>query len=300
MSSITELKLAFEDDPRQTIEQAIKQYVANSPANIMPGFEPESIWDAPLVGFADPESNVFQEYKTIIGDFHMTPREALQAHVEAKGFGADYNLSQIGVVSWVLPSTRETRMSMRVETEIPSLRWNRTRWYGQDLNFKLARHVVSLIESMGYEAVAPESMKPYEVRTLPDGHASNWSQRHVAYVAGLGTFSLSDGFITPKGVSVRLGSVVCNVALPATGAPATSHVGNCLHYRDGSCGECIYRCPAGAISREGHDKLKCREYLFGDQLRRCEELGKRGDYLGRYLGCGLCQTGVACEAGIPA
>jgi epoxyqueuosine reductase QueG len=190
-------------------------------------------------------------------------------------------------------------MSMRDETEIPSLRWNRTRWYGQDLNYKLARHVVSVIEAVGYEAVAPESMKTYEVKMLPNGHASNWSQRHVAYVAGLGTFGLSDGFITSKGIAVRLGSVVCNVALPASGTPATSHAGNCLHYRDGSCGQCIDRCPAGAITRQGHDKLKCREYLFEDQIKRCEERGRRADYLGTYLGCGLCQTGVACESAIP-
>jgi len=51
---------------------------------------------------------------------------------------------------------------------------------------------------------------------LSDGLASNWSQRHIAYAAGLGTFSLSDGFITPKGIAMRCGSVVCDAALSPT------------------------------------------------------------------------------------
>ena len=37
--------------------------------------------------------------------------------------------------------------------------------------------------------------------------ASTWSERHVAYVSGLGTFGLSGGLITAKGQAVRLGSV---------------------------------------------------------------------------------------------
>jgi epoxyqueuosine reductase QueG len=32
--------------------------------------------------------------------------------------------------------------------------------------------------------------------------------------------------------------------------------------RNGKCGKCIPRCPAGALSEDGHNKLKCRNYLF--------------------------------------
>jgi len=38
------------------------------------------------------------------------------------------------------------------------------------------------------------------------GPASSWSERHAAYAAGLGTFSLNDALITPKGIAHRLGS----------------------------------------------------------------------------------------------
>ena len=38
-------------------------------------------------------------------------------------------------------------------------------------------------------------------------YASNWSERHVAYVCGLGTFGCQ-GLITSKGLAGRFGSII--------------------------------------------------------------------------------------------
>jgi epoxyqueuosine reductase QueG len=59
------------------------------------------------------------------------------------------------------------------------------------------------------------------------------------------------------------------------------------------------RCPAGAITEQGHDKNKCRDFLLNKQKVILKELGREEGYIGRYLGCGLCQTKVPCEACIP-
>ena len=206
-------------------------------------------------------------------------------------------MHNLSVISWILPVSQETRLSLRKETMVPSLRWNHTRWYGQDFNFKLQRYVVSLLEELGHEAIAPELAKFWETRELPDGMASNWSQRHTAYAAGLGTFSLSDGFITPKGIAMRCGSVVTDAVLTPTPRVYENHLSNCLFYRDGSCSRCIERCPVGAISEQGHDKKKCRQYLR-EQRAILKEMGREG-YIGHYDGCGLCQTKVPCETRIP-
>lgn len=40
------------------------------------------------------------------------------------------------------------------------------------------------------------------------GISSNWSERHAAYVAGLGTFSLNDALITVNGIAHRVGSIL--------------------------------------------------------------------------------------------
>ena len=288
----------FRADPATFLDKAIKDYVATSPANRFKSFDGGYIFDEPLVGFADGDDDIFQDYKKIIGDFHLTPREALEKHLESKD-GSYKRPLQVSVISYILPVTYETRLGLRKETLIPSLRWNHTRWHGQDFIYELSRYVVSLLESLGYRAVAPELVDFYKLRNLPAGYTSNWSQRHVAYAAGLGTFSLNDGFITQKGMAMRCGSVVTDARIAASPRRCKDHLANCLFYSDGSCQRCAERCPAGAISEKGHDKNKCVEFLNIKQKEILKELGREQGYIGRYLGCGLCQTKVPCEARIP-
>ena len=248
-------------DPAALLEAEIKNYIANSPNNIMPDFPGEHMWDAPLVGFADGDDPLFTEYKKIIGDFHVTPREALEMNLKRKTLGF-YNPEKISVISYFLPSTNIIRESMRKESEICSLRWNRARWFGQECNFRLQRHLVVLLEDLGYYAIAPEQEPWFEIkREGPWAPASRWSQRHIAYAAGLGTFSINDSFITAQGSAGRVGSIVCNLSIPPSPRIARDYRENCLFIREGTCGACIKRCPVGAISDKGHDKAKCFAYL---------------------------------------
>ncbi len=247
------------------------------------------------MGFADGDDPLFQEYKSIIGDFHLTPREALGKYLREQLNVEPPQFDDISVICWILPAAKEVRLSNSRMTDGPSLLWNNMRWLGQSLNDNLARHVVALLEEKGYRAVAPDKTEFFKVRQLPNGRASNWSHRHAAYVAGMGTFSLSDALITPKGIAMRCNSVVTDLKLPATARKYASHVANCPFLVDGSCGVCIERCPAGAITAQGHDKHKCRENIRVTQAPWLEKPG----YMGEYAGCGLCQSKVPCESGIP-
>ncbi len=291
----------FESKPSRFIEQAIERYVATSPENRLQALDGQTIFDPPLVGFADGGDPIFDEYKKIIGPFHQTPREALQRHLEKKtgGAGEANGPGPVSVISWVMPIHHQTLVGMRGETRVPSLKWNHTRWNGQALIDKLAQHLVSLLEERGYQALAPDKAEWFQMIDLENGLASNWSQRHVAYAAGLGTFSLSDGFITRRGIALRCGSVVTDLALRPSPRTAPGSHANCLHYRDKPCMRCAKRCPADAISEKGHDKKKCLEYLFIGQRAALAELGREQGYIGDYLGCGLCQTRVPCEQSIP-
>jgi len=285
--------------PSLFLEHAIKEYVASSPGNRLSAFNNEPIFDEPLVGFADGDDPLFQDYKSIIGDFHWTPREALAMHLRDRGSG-DKEPRNVGVISFALPVTYETRLSLRRESRVPSLRWNHTRWQGQDFINELENYVTSLLEELGYHAVVPELATFYKIFFNESGvRVSNWSQRHIAYAAGLGTFSLSDGLITPRGLAIRCGSVVSDVALAPSPRVYENHLANCLFYRDESCRRCIERCPVGAISEQGHDKKRCREFLLDEQRAILKELGREENYIGTYLGCGLCQTKVPCEFRIP-
>lgn len=294
MASV-QAQVGFEANPARFLEAEIKAFILQSPGNCLKDIDGSPIFEEPLVGFADGDDSLFQDYKRIIGEFHFTPREALIKHLQEEPGVESVEPDGASVICWVLPFARETRFANRKMTEGPSRHWNNARWLGQELNDSLARHVVSLVEERGYLAVAPDKTTFFEVRQLPNGRASNWSHRHAAYAAGLGTFSLSDGFITPKGIAMRCNSVVTNLKLLPTPRIYTSHVANCSFLVDGSCGECIERCPSGAISPQGHDKNKCRENVQVTQKPWLEKPG----YIGRYAGCGLCQTKVPCESGIP-
>jgi epoxyqueuosine reductase len=287
-------------DPAAFLEAEIKAYIANSPNNIMPDFPGEHMWDEPLVGFANGDDPLFTEYKKIIGDFHATPREVLEMNLKKKALGY-YNHENISVISYFLPSTKLIRESMRKEREICSLRWNRARWFGQECNFRLQRHLVALLEDLGYHAIAPEQEAWFEIkREGPWAPASSWSQRHVAYVTGLGTFSINDSFITAKGSAGRVGSIVCDIPIVPSTRVAKDYRENCLLARERTCGTCIKRCPVGAISDKGHDKMKCYVYLSAGMPQRVKEQGRTENFVGSYIGCGFCQTGVPCEDRIPA
>jgi epoxyqueuosine reductase len=290
-------KQLFQRNPNLYIETAVRDFAAG-PGNCLPSFGNSRIYEEPLIGFADGDDPLFKEYKTIIGDFHLTPREALEAKYHAKE--GKWNQPQhISVISVIMPVSEETRIGMRKETQVPTLRWNHTRWQGQDFNNALARNLVSILEELGYHAVAPELAGFYGMKRLPNGLASTWSHRHAAYAAGLGTFSLNDGLITEKGICMRCSSVVTDAEFSPTPRKYENFRSNCLFYRDGSCKRCMERCPAGAISEQGHDKSKCQTFLNSVQKEMLIQMGKYEGYIGSYVGCGLCQVKVPCEFRIP-
>jgi len=284
-------KEKLESNPARFVKQKIKELVRTSPDNRLSFLNNYVMWDEPLVSFADGDDPIFTEYKTIIAPEHLTPREAL-----AKAY--DKSLkdmpARLSVISWILPAVEETRRASRAETRAPSRLWSHTRWYGEKFNEKLRSHIVALLTGTGYLAAAPFSQPYYKVYANEKGPYSNWSERHIAYAAGLGTFSLSDGLITERGIAIRCGSVVTNLVLPTSSRTASSPYSNCLFYVGVNCRACIERCPAGAIDEKGHDKNKCRQYLR--DIGYSKESFKDGyDNEKSIAGCGLCQTKVPCE-----
>lgn len=275
------------------IIKQIRDFAATSPANRMPGEENSFIFDTPLVKFADGDAPIFTEYKSIIGNDHLTPPEAMALAYERK---PDAPPDKVSVISWILPITEKTRESNRGETRVPSRLWSHTRWFGELFNNTLREFVVELLANQGFLATAPMIAPYFKIYRNDKGMYSNWSERHIAYAAGLGTFSLSDGLITEQGIAHRCGSVVTSLELPASTRTVAGPYSNCLTYADEECGKCIGRCPVEAITKEGHDKVKCGQHLhdIGYSPQSFRESGY--DLEKSVAGCGLCQTGVPCEA----
>lgn len=278
----------LQTDAVESIKREIKSFTRHSPLNRMPTPENYFIFDTPLVHFANGDDPIFTEYKTIIDPTHLTPREAL---AKAYHKSPEDMPSRLSVISLILPITGKIRQSNRKRRTTPSRLWAYARWYGEKFNDALREHMVNFLTEKGLLAVAPV-LQPYFKVTLQSegkGYYSNWSERHIAYAAGLGTFSLSDGFITQRGITHRCGSVVTDLELPVNPRTASSPYANCLFYVNGRCQACIKRCPVKAITENGHDKAKCWDYLFLKQ----RPLNKK--YGVGISGCGLCQTKVPCE-----
>lgn len=271
------------------IEESIRAFAKSSENNLRMS-ESEPCWEMPIVGFSRGDDPIYADIKASIGSFYCTPLDVFrQAFPELR-----ITPDQLTVIAWVLPQTKATKTDNRKETKYGSERWMKSRKYGEEFNVKLRTHVVGLLKDAGFEAVAPQLSPSWSQKETESGLTSTWSERHAAFASGLGTFGLCDGLITPVGKAMRCGSVVARFSTPATSRPYTGHHDYCLFFATGSCGKCINRCPAGAISTKGHDKIKCREYLEQVIAKKSKEMYGIESY-----GCGLCQTKVPCESRIP-
>lgn len=257
----------------------------------MPG-GPEPAFGTPLVGFAAGNDPLWLRYKEVVGKFHWTPHEAFNLAYPDQPAVPD----ELTVVSWILPQTAPTKQDNRKEKKFPAERWARARIMGENfVNVGLRNHLVERLRRAGVQVVAPMLM-PQWARKDSEKYtfASTWSERHAAHAAGLGTFGLCDGLITPVGKAMRTGSIILRRKLPASPRPYSHHQEYCLFFSSGICGKCIKKCPVNAISPQGHDKIACANHLRPASVDYVKEHYGFDGY-----GCGLCQVGVPCESGIP-
>lgn len=269
----------------------VESVVRCSPLNRLVHIDDSPIFDAPLTGVADGDDPLFEQYKTIIGPHHLMPREVLASVARSCALRSS---DPVRVLCWVLPITVQTRLSNAMMTTEPSRRWAHTRHYGELFNNELRSELERYVNEHGACAVAPATSPLFRiVSDVPGGPSSAWSERHALYAAGLGTFGLCDGFITPVGKAMRCGSVVVNLPLPVSTRQHTSHTAACTYLDHGACGDCMARCPADAIGPTGHDKSACKRYQ-DETLRPLREA-----YGVPITGCGLCQTAVQCESRQP-
>ena len=277
------------DDPTTWLRKVIQDF-CDSPENTLQNERNEPAWARALIGFSRGHDPLYEEFKEHVGPDHWTPWEIFtKTFPETRVEPGD-----LTVISWVLPQTDATKADNRNETMYPAERWARSRIFGEAFNVRLREHVVDVLVRSGYQAVAPFLAPEWEWKDSQRYvYSSTWSERHAAFASGLGTFGLCDGLITPKGKAMRVGSVVAHIRVPPTPRPYTQHQAYCLFYAEGTCGDCITRCPVGAITETGHDKVKCRTHLSMTEEYVRDNFGFDG------YGCGLCQTGVPCESSVP-
>ncbi|MDR1920763.1 MAG: hypothetical protein LBS31_03350 [Candidatus Adiutrix sp.] len=254
---------------------------------------PEPAYEPPLLGVAAGDDPLWLTFKAAVGPEHWTPLEAFR-----QAFPGEAAAENLSVLCWILPQTEATLRDQRAAGRHPCERWARNRHQAQPKVVEgLARFLLQRLDEAGIRALAPDLLPAWQwVDSARFVISSRWSQRHAAFAAGLGTFGLCDGLITPLGKAMRCGSLVAELKLPVSPRPYAGIYDYCLFYNSGGCGRCIKRCPGGAISKAGHDKALCKDYLYGRNKSYITSTWP--DLSGAYA-CGLCQAGVPCERGIP-
>jgi epoxyqueuosine reductase QueG len=273
------------------VEQAVL-FTEQSPCNrvsadeaLRPDLAGMRIFDAPEAAVASADDPMFEALRKpgVVGPRFRPPRDWLPC---AKS-----------VVSFFLPFTDVVKKANRADAAWPAPEWLHGRIEGQMMIAALCRRLEEFLTEAGCRAVAPSLNAGFKTWRTVDRHnapfsgdaetavfGSNWSERHVAYVCGLGTFGLSAGLITKRGMAGRFGSVLTDLELPPDTREYAAYDAYCTR-----CGACVRRCPAKAVSPEtGKDHALCAAFL--DKTLAAHKP--------RY-GCGKCQTRVPCESAVP-
>lgn len=273
-----ELLEQLEKDLAEYVKTAPQNYVSEEMA-LCPEDLGQRLYDSPILTVGSADDSLWEKMKEpgVVGPNFRTPKEWMpQART---------------VISYFAPFSDYVVDGNKKDPVEIGHGWLYARVDGQKFLTRLNHWLEEWASSHGFSAFSPYASQNFDYVFEPGtnpafqnyGFTSNWSERHVAFICGLGTFGLSKALITPKGVCGRFGSIITDADFPVTERAYTGVYEYCI-----KCGACT-RCPAGAISvQEGKDLMRCTRYF--DYLRE--------KYAPRF-GCGKCYVHTPCERGIP-
>lgn len=249
-------------------QAAMRRAVAEEIAHIMTAFTRQhgisQVWQTPLVRFAAADDPAFAALAEYVTPGHHVPR--------------DYLPEATAVLSYFLPFCPDFVCS-NAEGVLISRQWaDAYLWTGQ-LSGQINDALIALCRSWGYAAAEPQ-----DAGMLPDLLRSRWSQRHVARIAGHGTFGRNNMLISDAGCVGRYYSLI--TTLPVA-ADAVITEERCPGKNGGSCRLCMARCPVQALTENGFDRRRCLEQC------NINEAATGAD------ACGKCLMSLPCSFSVP-
>jgi len=232
--------------------------------------EIKSNWEAPIFAYADAGDPLFKELKTVIGGYHKLP--------------ADIMADARTVISYFIPLSRSIADS-NIPGYFSSEPWVFGYFETIDLISAINNGLIKLFALDGWQLATTADHRSWDPVTMK----CDWSHRHAAYIAGLGTFGINRGLITAKGVCGRIGTLVTDVYIKPTPRPELEY---CLYKRDGSCGFCLKKCPVQALDvPDFYDNKSCMAVTY--------ENADKYKAIGFADVCAKCMTGVPCSVKRP-
>lgn len=230
----------------------------------------ETRWRAPLVGFASAADPLFLRFREVVSPTHRLPDDLLP--------GART------VVAFFVPFERSVAVSNLAGT-VASREWAVAYIETNRLVAAIGAHLAGFLEERGFAVALTPATHNFDEERL----VSDWSHRHAAYAAGLGTFGLHNMLITAEGCCGRLGSFATTAEIEPDPRPSFEA---CLQKRGISCARCAKRCVNEALFPDRFDRRRCYD--------KCLENGRTFERLGKADVCGKCVVGVPCCFTIPS
>ena len=243
----------------EKIWQLIHQYCTEKSQPIL--------WRKPLVRFADAADPGFPQLRGIVDPDHHLP--------------GDYLKDAKCVLSWYLPFLPEVGKENNTDG-LSSPSWATAYLVTNEMAAWVNEQLVHFVrEELGADAAVPTDAGMISM----ENPRSRWSQRHVAYLAGHGTFGKNNMLISDVGSVGQYFSIVTTLSVMPDRRITEER---CGWKKDGSCGLCFKRCAGGALTESGFDRFRCLEQCLINMAR----------YPGADV-CGKCTVELPCSYEIP-
>lgn len=239
----------------------IREYTDDYPKR----YNTRTVWGQAQVAVADADDPRFLDLKIQVGPGHLLPQDLLP--------GAR------SIICYFLPFARSIGRSNKPGDPC-SDEWA----YAYLETNRLINHLNAVIQEelarQGYRAAVTPATHNFDEKTL----LSDWSHRHIAVIAGLGTLGLNRMLITDQGCCGRVGSLATDMEIDPASPEAYS---GCLYFYNESCRQCITNCTQGALQIDGFDRHKCYGLLLKNAGIHQEK--------GFADACGKCLSNVPCS-----
>lgn len=229
-----------------------------------------NIWREPLVAAASADDPSFPRLREAVSPEHAMPGDLLA--------GAR------SVIVFFLPFQRWVGEQNDQARAFCARSWAESYVVTNRLIVAVNDRLKEILEDTGYLAVPTPPTHNFDQERLLSG----WSHKHIASIAGLGTFGHNHLLITASGCCGRLGSLVTTMPIPPS---PRLHREYCLARAGGKCHACVSKCRYSALFKTHFDRHAC--------YRQCLANDAHFPDLPLTDVCGKCACGVPCSHGIP-
>lgn len=202
---------------RSLIKNYVKEYEQKS--------EICTKWQEPLVSFANSNHEYISQLTEIVVSDHVMPKDIIENHKT--------------IIAYFIPFD-ENLAKTNNGGSIASSQWALAYEETNALFTVLNSYIIEELNKMGYKAGVSPQATTYDHDILK----SKWSQRHIAKIAGLGTFGINNMLITEKGCCGRVSTIVTDLEVEYDNPINEEY---CLYKSNGSCGVCVTKCPGDAL-----------------------------------------------------